>query len=89
MSSDDKLLSAAADVPIKLTVVLGKARMSLNELLHTQTGSVIELDKAAGDDVDIYAGEVLIARGQLMSDGRSLGVQISEIVNERDCGDAD
>lgn len=89
MNSDDKLWAAAANVPIKLTVVLGKTRMSLNELLHTQTGSVIELDKAVGEDVDIYAGEVLIARGQLMADGPILGVQITEIVNEQDCGDAD
>ena len=58
-------LDLLLDVPLDVTVELGRSRMSIQELLGLSPGSVIELDKIAGEPLDIVVNERLIARGEL------------------------
>lgn len=68
------------DITLRVSVVLGETRMLLGELLKLGVGSVVELDRAAGDPIDILVNERLYARGELVAVGESFGVRITEIL---------
>lgn len=68
------------DISLRVSVVLGETRMTLGDLLKLGAGSVVELDRAAGDPIDILVNERLYARGELVAVGDSFGVRIIEIV---------
>lgn len=69
------------DITLRVSVVLGETRMTLGDLLKLGAGSVVELDRAAGDPIDILVNERLYARGELVAVGESFGVRIIEIVS--------
>lgn len=69
------------DVPLRITVELGRATMSIKDVLALGPGSVIELDKLAGEAVDIMANERLIARGEVVVVDENFGVRVTDIVN--------
>lgn len=72
------------DVPVRVTVRLGQAVKTIGEILNLTPGSVIELDKMAGDPVDILVNGKLIARGEVVVIDENFGVRITEIVNRSD-----
>jgi flagellar motor switch protein FliN/FliY len=73
-------LSALYDIPVQLTVVLGKATMPVSQLLRLGRGAVVELDRRLGEPVDILVNDRLVARGEVtVVDGR-LAVTMTEIV---------
>jgi flagellar motor switch protein FliN/FliY len=74
-------ISLLLDVPLKMTVTLGKTRMLIKDLLQLGQGSVVELDKIAGDPMDISLGEKLIARGEIVVVNDMFGVRITDIVS--------
>lgn len=67
-------------VPLHLTVELGKATMSVAEILKLGTGSVVELDRTVGHPVDLLANDRPIARGEIVAVGESFGLRITELV---------
>jgi len=69
------------DVALKITVELGRTQMMLRQVLELQHGSVIELDRLAGDAVDIYINERLIARGEVVVVDDKFGVKITELIS--------
>lgn len=69
------------DIPLEVTVELGRTRMIINELLKLGQGSVIELTKAAGETLEILANQKLIARGEVVSVNDNYGVRITEIIS--------
>jgi flagellar motor switch protein FliN/FliY len=69
------------DVPLKLTVELGRTTKMVKEILALAPGSVVELDKLAGEPVDILVNERLIAKGEVVVIDENFGVRITEIVN--------
>ena len=69
------------DVPLRITVELGRATMSIKDILALGPGSVIELDKLAGEAVDILANERLIAHGEVVVVDENFGVRVTDIVN--------
>jgi flagellar motor switch protein FliN/FliY len=69
------------DVPMKIEVRLGSAKMIIKDLLQLGQGSVIELDKIAGDPMDILISEKLIARGEIVVVNDMFGVRITDIVS--------
>lgn len=75
-------LSAIADVPVKISAVLGKSSMSVSDLLSLSQGSVIELDRKIGDAIDIYVNNRLVARGEVVMVDGQLGVTMTEIVKQ-------
>ncbi|MCL2008949.1 MAG: flagellar motor switch phosphatase FliY [Synergistaceae bacterium] len=70
-----------ADIPVRVTVELGKTRKNISEVLAMTTGSVIELDKMAGEPVDILVNGKLIAKGEVVVIDENFGVRITEVMN--------
>jgi flagellar motor switch protein FliN/FliY len=70
------------DVPLAISVELGRARCFVKDLLNLSSGSVVELDKAAGDAVDILVNGRLFARGEVVVIDENFGVRIQEIVHK-------
>ncbi|AEH51844.1 flagellar motor switch protein FliN [Pseudothermotoga thermarum] len=71
------------DVPLKVVVELGRARLTLKQVLELGVGSLIELDKLTGEPVDILVNGRLIARGEVVVIDESFGVRITEIVSPK------
>lgn len=69
------------DVPLRLTVELGRTTKLVKEILALAPGSVVELDKLAGEAVDILVNEKLIAKGEVVVIDENFGVRITEIIN--------
>jgi len=69
------------DIPLELTVEMGSTRMLINDLLKLGQGSVIELNKQAGDPLDILVNNKLIARGEVVVVGEKFGIRITDIVS--------
>lgn len=74
-------LELLLDVPLDLSVELGRSRMSIQDLLNLSPGSVIELDKIAGEPLDILVNDRLIARGEAVVVNDKFGVRITDIVS--------
>lgn len=71
------------DVSLRLTVELGRSTMTVEEVLALGPGSVVELDKLAGEPVDVLANDRLIARGEVVVVDENFGVRITEIMSPR------
>jgi len=78
---DPKKLSMLNDVKLRVKVELGRTRMLVEDVLQLGEGSVVELDKLAGDPVDVYANERLVARGEVLVLNDTFCVRVSEIVS--------
>ena len=73
-------LEAVFDVPVKVSAVLGQARMDVGELLKLGPGAVLELDRKVGEAIDIYVNDRLVARGEVVLVEDKLGVTMTEII---------
>jgi len=69
------------DIPLTLTVELGRCRMLINELLQLGQGSVVELQKIAGEPMDVYVNQRLIARGEVVVVNEKFGVRLTDIIS--------
>ncbi len=74
-------LRLLADIELELCVEIGRARLPLRQLLALTPGSVVELDRALGEPVDVLVNGKLVARGQIVTIAEEFGVRISEIVD--------
>lgn len=74
------------DVPLELSVEVGKAHKLVKEIIDFSVGSIIELDKQAGDPVDIVVNGQLIAHGEVVVIDESFGVRITEIIEPKNTG---
>lgn len=73
-------LEAVFDVPVRVSVVLGRTKMPVSQLLKLDTGTVIELDRQVGEAVEIYINDRLVARGEIVLVDNRLGVTMTEII---------
>jgi len=69
------------DIPLTLNVELGRCHMLINELLQLGQGSVVELSKLAGEPMDVYVNNRLIARGEVVVVNDKFGVRLTDIVS--------
>jgi flagellar motor switch protein FliN/FliY len=89
-SADEFELKSAADlapvfdVPVNISAVLGKAHMTVAQLLKLGQGSVLELDRKVGEAIDIYVNNRLVARGEVVVVDERLGVTMTEIIKDGD-----
>ena len=83
MSLNRALENSLMDVPVRVDVVLGEARMPVEELMAMSEGEILALDSKTNDLVDIYVSDRLMARGRLVIADGELGVTLIEIVDER------
>ena len=78
----ERRMDLLLDVPLELSVELGRARMTIQDLLGLGPGSVIELDKIAGEALDILVNDRLVARGEAVVVNDKFGVRITDIVSQ-------
>ena len=71
------------DVQLQVRIELGRTRMLVEDVLRLASGAVVELDKAAGDPVDIYVNGRRIARGEVLVLNENFCVRVSEIVDQQ------
>jgi flagellar motor switch protein FliN/FliY len=79
-----KNLDLIMDIPMEVTVELGRTRKKINDLLRIQNGSVVALQQLDGEPVDILVNKTLIARGEVVVEKEKYGIRIKEIVSRRD-----
>src|SRR5947207_916547 len=77
-------LETVYDIPVQITVVLGRTSMQVNQLLKLGRGAVIELDKKVGEAIDIFVNNRLVARGEVVVVEDRIGVTMTEIIKATD-----
>ncbi len=84
MSSEGRSLDFLYDVPLQVSVEVGRSRILLKDLLRMGEGYVIELDKMAGEPLDLYVNSRLIARGEAVMVGEKFGIRLTDVVSTTD-----
>ncbi|EGO63159.1 flagellar motor switch phosphatase FliY [Acetonema longum] len=84
LAVSDANLGLIMDVPMQITVELGRTRKQVREILEMAPGSVVELDKLAGEPVDVLVNGKLIAKGEVVVIDENFGVRITDIVGHID-----
>ncbi len=74
-------LDLILDIPLKVTVELGRTRMVVSELLNLGQGSVIELNKLAGEPMEVLVNNKLVARGEAVVVNEKFGVRLTDIIS--------
>ncbi|MDY0131264.1 MAG: flagellar motor switch protein FliN [Desulforegulaceae bacterium] len=69
------------DIPLELSVELGRSKMLVNDLLQLGQGSIVELNKLAGEPLEIYINHKLVARGEVVVVNEKFGVRLTDIVS--------
>lgn len=72
------------DVPLQISVEVGRSKILLKDLLKMGEGYVIELDKLAGDPLDLYVNSRLIAKGEAVMVGDKFGIRLTDVVSPSD-----
>lgn len=81
---DESNLNLLLDIPLKVTVELGRTHKQIKDILELSQGSIIELDKLAGEPVDILVNNKLIAKGEVVVIDENFGVRVTDIINQWD-----
>lgn len=77
----DRNLNLIMDIPLKVTVELGRTKMPVSDLLNLTQGSVIELMKLAGEPMEVLVNDKLIARGEAVVVNEKFGVRLTDIIS--------
>jgi len=77
-------IASLGDVKMRLTIQLGSAGMLVNNILALRNGSVVELDKLAGEQMDVYINDVFFAKGEVLVIGDTLSIRITEIAGQEE-----
>ncbi len=83
---DEKIrsLDRILDIPMQISVELGRTRMPVKDVIQLSQGSVIELSKMVGDHLEIFVNQKLIARGEVVVVNEKFGIRISEILSPQE-----
>ena len=79
-ATENLSLETVYDIPVQITVVLGRTSMQVNQLLKLGRGAVIELEKKVGEPIDIFVNNRLVARGEVVIVEDRIGVTMTEII---------
>lgn len=77
----DRNLELILDIPLRVTVELGRTKMIVSELLNLGQGSVIELNKLAGEPMEVLVNDKLVARGEAVVVNEKFGVRLTDIIS--------
>lgn len=75
-----KNLDLVMDIPVQLTVELGRTRMPIRNLLQLAQGSVVELDELAGEPLDVFVNRCLVAQGEVVVVNEKFGIRLTDII---------
>ncbi len=81
LRKSDRNLDLILDIPLKVTVELGRTRMLVSDLLNLGQGSVIELAKLAGEPMEVLVNDKLVARGEAVVVNEKFGVRLTDIIS--------
>ncbi len=77
----DRGIDLLLDIPLEVAVEVGRSRILVRDLLQLQEGSMIELDKLAGEPLDLYVNSRLIARGEAVVVNEKFGLRLTDVVS--------
>jgi len=80
-SKRERNLDLILDIPLRVTVELGRTKMIVSELLNLGQGSVIELNKLAGEPMEVLVNDKLVARGEAVVVNEKFGVRLTDIIS--------
>jgi len=80
----DVKIDAILDVPITVAMEIGRARINIRNLLQLNQGSVVELDRLAGEPMDVLVNGTLIAQGEVVVVNEKFGIRLTDIVSPAD-----
>lgn len=80
-SMKDRGIDLLLDIPLEVAVEVGRSRILVRDLLQLQEGSMIELDKLAGEPLDLYVNSRLIARGEAVVINEKFGLRLTDVVS--------
>lgn len=78
---DGRGIDLLLDIPLQVSVEVGRSKILVNDLLQLQEGSLIELDKLAGEPLDLFVNGRLIARGEAVVINDKFGLRLTEVVS--------
>lgn len=76
-----KNLEFLLDIPLNVSVEVGRTRILIKDLLQLHEGSVVELDKLAGEPLDLYVNSRLIAKGEAVLVNEKFGIRLTEVIS--------
>ena len=82
--SHGRNLSLIMDIPLRVSVELGRAKMVVSDLLNLGQGSVIELSKLAGEPMEVLVNDKLVARGEAVVVNEKFGVRLTDIISPKE-----
>ncbi|MBL3284868.1 Flagellar motor switch protein FliN [Rickettsiales endosymbiont of Paramecium tredecaurelia] len=89
IDEDDLGIEALYDVPVEVSVVLGKTKISLGKMLQLKKNAVVELDRSVGEPVEVYVNDKMVAKGEIVIINDKIGITLTEVVQSRDSIDDD
>jgi flagellar motor switch protein FliN/FliY len=83
-AGNEESLEILMDIPLQISVELGRVKMVVKDVVELGSGSIIEIDKAAGEPVDVLVNGKVVARGEVVVIEDNFGVRITEILSQQD-----
>lgn len=83
-SNSERNLNLIMDIPLRVTVELGRTKMMVNELLNLGQGSVVELSKLAGEPMEVFVNDKLVARGEAVVVNEKFGVRLTDVISPQE-----
>jgi flagellar motor switch protein FliN len=80
----DVNLDVILDVPVTLSMEVGRTRIPIRNLLQLNQGSVVELDRAAGEPLDVYINGTLIAHGEVVVVNEKFGIRLTDVISPQE-----
>ena len=80
-AQDSGALELLSDIPVELSVEIGRTRLTISQILKLSQGSVVELDVLAGEPLNIYVNQVLIAQGEVVTVNDRFGIRLTDILS--------
>lgn len=80
-TSRDVNLDVILDVPVTLSLEVGRTRLPIRSLLQLNQGSVVELERASGEPLDVYVNGTLVAHGQVVVVNEKFGIRLTDVVS--------
>jgi flagellar motor switch protein FliN/FliY len=77
-------MDSLLDISVEISVEIGRTKMSIGDLLALSKGSIVELNRLAGESVDVYVNEKLLGKGEIVVVNERLGVRVTEIVTPKE-----
>jgi flagellar motor switch protein FliN len=80
-ATGDINLDVVLDIPVTLSMEVGRSRISIRNLLQLNQGSVVELDRATGEPFDVYVNGTLVAHGEVVVVNEKFGIRLTDVIS--------